>query len=404
MSARLWDGARGALIGVSLAAAVALAPGAARAQATYPDTFKLGAILNLSGGSAQQGLEFRRGLELAAKHWNETERGIDGTPIEMVFEDSGAQPARAVTAAQKLINVDKVIAMANVYTSPVLAVVPIAEKARVLQISAGATSPRLINVSKYFMTNLANAGLEVEVVLALAKKKLGIGKIAVLYGNDDFGTAMREAVDRNWAALGGTITGEEGTDPAKTDLVSIATKLAAGKPEAVYLALAGGNIGAAVKQLREAGITAPILSHQGLEGPELFSVAGSAAENSYWTSAAAAATNERDVAFGEAYKKAYEKDPTVFAKTHFDLAMSFFEAVRRVKKEKKEWSAENIRASMLALGPVTGVLGTFTYRDDGTALRALDIRTVKDGKAVVFLPAAQVQSEGIFSFGGAAAK
>ena len=78
--------------------------------------------------------------------------------------------------------------------------------------------------------------------------------------------------------------------------------------------------------------------------------------------------------------------------------MSLFEAVANVRKQGKEWSADNIRAGLLALGMTTGVLGPFTYREDGTALRALDIKTIKDGKAAVFLPAADMESQGIFSF------
>src|SRR4051812_1206860 len=354
----------------------------AAAQTRYPDPFKVGAILNLSGGTAEQGADFRRGLELAAKQWND-KGGVGGSKIEWIFEDHAAQPAKAVTAAQKLIQVDGVKVLANVYSSPVLAVVPIAEKDHVLQISAGATSPRLVNISKYFMANVANAALEAEVALAFARKKLGAKKIAVLYSNDDFGNGMREAVVKLWSAGGGTSIGEEGVDPAKPDITAVAAKLASAKPDAVYVAMSGVNIGASVKQLREAGITAPLISHQGFEAPELFSVGGSAAENSYWTSAAVTVSKDKEEAFAAAYKQVFSRDPTIYARTHFDLAMSLFDAAANLRKEGKDWSAENLRAGLLALGQTEGVLGYFSYREDGTALRALDLKTYKDGKSIV---------------------
>jgi branched-chain amino acid transport system substrate-binding protein len=384
--------------------AIAL-PGAALAgtattawsQAIYPNPFKMGAVLNLTGPTAGQGADFRAGLELAAQQWN-AKGGIGGSKIEIMFEDHAAQPAKAVTAAQKLIEVDGVKVLANVYSSPVLAVVPIAQKDKVLQVSAGATSPRLVNISPYFMTSVANAALEVEVMLAFAKKKLNVSKLAILYGIDDFGAGVRDVTKTQWTKMGGTVVADEGIDPAKADLAAVAAKLATAKPDAIYVALAGVAIGTSVKNIREAGFTGPLLGQQGFEAPELFSVAGSAANNSYWTSAATTIDKGKEDAFVAAYKAAFNREPTIYARTHYDLAVSLFEAMDKLRKEGKPWTAENIRAALLSLGTTVGVLGPFSYREDGTALRQLDIKTYKDGKGMVFLTAAQIEANGIFSF------
>lgn len=384
---------RATVMVATLAAAIACC-GAAQAQTKYADPYKMGAVLNLTGPTAGQGADFRAGLELAAMQWN-SKGGIGGSKIEIIFEDHGAQPAKAVSAAQKLIQADGVKVLANVYSSPVLAVAPIAQKEKVLQVSAGATSPRLVNISKYFMTSVANAALESEVMLAYAKKKLNAGKIAILYGNDDFGSGMRDAVKQQWT---GTIVAEEGIEAGKADLAAVAAKIAAAKPDAIYVALSGVAIGATVKQLRESGYAGPLLSHQGYEAPELFSIAGSAAQNSFWTSASASVSSDREQAFATAFKAAFNRDPTIYVRTHFDLGMSLFQAMENLRKQGKEWSAENIRAALLELGTFVGVLGPFSYREDGTALRDLDIKTFKDGKAEVFLPASEVEKQGIFAF------
>ncbi len=380
------------------ALAAGLAPSRGFAQARYPDVWRMGAVLNLSGPTAAQGADFRAGLEFAATQWN-ARGGLGGSRIEIIFEDSAAQPARAVTAAQKLIQVDRVNVLANVYSSPVLAVVPITDRARVLQISAGATSPRLVGISRYFMTSVANAALEAEVALAFAKQSFNARRISIFYGNDDFGSGMRDAVRRLWPAAGGTIADDEGVDPARADLAAVAAKLASSRPDAIYMALSGVAIGAAVKQLREAGYTAPILSHQGYESRDLFSVAGSAAENSFWTSSSNPEGGAQEAAFVAAFRQAYNRDPAIFVRTHYDLGMSLFEAMARMRQQGQEWTAENIRAGLLGLGTFTGVLGPFAYREDGTALRELDIRTYRGGNAMVHMPAAEIQQRGIFSFG-----
>src|SRR5258708_29839272 len=105
-----------ALPGVALVGSASGAWG----QPSYPNPFKMGAVLNLTGPTAGQGADFRAGLELAAQQWN-AKGGIGGSKIQHVFEDHAAQPAKAVTAAQKLIQVDGVKVLANVYSTPGLA-------------------------------------------------------------------------------------------------------------------------------------------------------------------------------------------------------------------------------------------------------------------------------------------
>jgi branched-chain amino acid transport system substrate-binding protein len=273
---------------------VALVGGASGAwgQATYPNPFKMGAVLNLTGPTAGQGADFRAGLELAAQQWN-AKGGIGGSKIEIVFEDHAAQPAKAVTAAQKLIQVDGVKVLANVYSSPVLAVVPIAQKDKVLQISAGATSPRLVNISPYFMTSVANAALEVEVMLGFAKKKLGASKIAILYGIDDFGSGVRDSAKAVWAKMVAPSWQTRASIRAKP--ISRPWQPLCRRQARRNLCCAGGrrhwHVGQADPQ---AGFTKPLLGQQGSEAPELFIVAGSAAENSYWTSAATTIAKDKE--------------------------------------------------------------------------------------------------------------
>lgn len=379
-------------------AASALSAAAALAQTPYPDKVKVGAVLNLSGSTASQGEDFRVGLQMAADQWNE-KGGIGGSKIEMIFEDHATQPAKAVTAAQKLIQVDGVKLLANVYTSPVLAVVPIAEKARVLQISAGATSPRLRNVSKYFMANVANAALEVDVLLSYAMKRMNAKKISVIYSNDDFGNGMRDAVKDFVASNGGTLVVTEGIEPAKADLAAVSAKLMAANPDVIYLALAGVGVGSTVKQLRENGFFGVLLGHQGFDTPEMRSVSGKSAENSFWTAAAVSGRNSEEAAFSESYKKLYRREPSVNARNHYDLGMSVFQAMENLRKDNKEWTAENIRSALIALGTYSGVQGTFSYLEDGTALRQFDIKTMNAaGEVQEVMSAAEIQAQGIFSF------
>jgi branched-chain amino acid transport system substrate-binding protein len=382
----------------ALVLALALAAGAPGAGA-QAKTFKFGAILGLTGPAAAQGTQFRRGVEMAIDVWNKERRGVNGTMIEGIFEDHALQAARAVTAARKLIDVDKVVVFANVYSGPVLAVAPIADQARVLQMSAGANSPRLVNASRYFLSNIANAALEAEVGLAFARRTLGVERLALIFRNDDFGNGTREIAAPVWQRLGGQMVIVEGHEPDQREFATLVAKVAAARPQAIYIASSGGNQGILVRQLREGGLDIPIVSYQGLEVPELFSVAGRAAENAYWTSSAAAEDQTRFRAYAKKFREKYSEDPLVFSNTHYDMAASVFQAASDVARAKQPIDGTTLREAMLKRATFVGVLGPFTYRGDGTALRALDLKTARDGRAVTHMAARQIQQQGIYNFG-----
>ena len=112
---------------LALASATAVCGAAqAQSQGVTKDQLTLGSIQDLSGPLAGFGKQLRMGMQLRVDEINE-QGGINGRKINLKFEDSGYDPKRAVLAAQKLVNQDKVFAILghigtaqNVATFPVL--------------------------------------------------------------------------------------------------------------------------------------------------------------------------------------------------------------------------------------------------------------------------------------------
>src|SRR5262245_51919707 len=92
------------------AVALALAAALAHAQATQgvtKDEILVGSIQDLSGPIAGYGKQIRFGMMLRADELNE-QGGVNGRKLKLLFEDSGYDPKKAVLAAQKLVNQDKI--------------------------------------------------------------------------------------------------------------------------------------------------------------------------------------------------------------------------------------------------------------------------------------------------------
>ena len=102
--------------GIALATLATLALGSSTALAQSQGVSKteilIGTIQDLSGPLAGYGKQARNGMQLRVDEVNE-QGGVNGRKLKLLTEDDGYDPKKAVLAAQKLVNQDKVFIMAG---------------------------------------------------------------------------------------------------------------------------------------------------------------------------------------------------------------------------------------------------------------------------------------------------
>ena len=114
-------------VAIAAVAALALACAGASAQNSNQGVSKneivIGSIQDLSGPIAGFGKQVRLGMMLRVDEINE-QGGINGRKLRLIVEDSAYDPKKAVLAAQKLVNQDKIFAMvAHIGTAQNLAAI-----------------------------------------------------------------------------------------------------------------------------------------------------------------------------------------------------------------------------------------------------------------------------------------
>ena len=123
------------------------------------DPIKIGSVLRLSVG-AEHGIPSQRGVELAVDEVNKA-GGINGRQVQVIFEDEKDSPTACVNAVQKLINVDKVIAIVGPMTSGgVLAAGPTAESAKTVCVTPTATSPKVSGMGEFVCRGCSRIDLQ----------------------------------------------------------------------------------------------------------------------------------------------------------------------------------------------------------------------------------------------------
>ncbi|MGH3367622.1 MAG: amino acid ABC transporter substrate-binding protein [Nocardioidaceae bacterium] len=130
----------GAIAGPSLLSACGGAPGGGDS-----DTFRVGAVLEMSGESATGGQIARRGYEMWVKTVNQQggiSIGGQRYRVELIVQDCQSQPSVGADATARLVTEEGVDAIFGAYTSGVqIAMNPICEKYRVPCIAGSAESP-----------------------------------------------------------------------------------------------------------------------------------------------------------------------------------------------------------------------------------------------------------------------
>lgn len=345
------------------AAAALPAPWIRRAYAA--ETIKIGAPSNLTGTQASIDQPSLNGTKLRTKEINDA-GGVLGRQLELVTYDCKSDPTVTATVGSQLINQDKVVAGLGLSDSDyVLAIGPIFQKAGVPFVTPGATSPKLpeqIGDTTFlacFGDNV-QAAAGAEFVLQTLKAK----DVYLLRDNgSEYTTLLAKYFDEAFIHGGGKIVLRDDYKSGDRSFTAQITKLKAfsPKPEVLFISAQPDDVGLVVKQMRQAGVTQPIMGGDGYDTPLLVQVGGKGATNVYFSTHAYMAEDGTPAVkkFFVGYKKAYGTVPeNAFAALGYDGLGLIADAIKRAG------SAEpgKIRDALAASQGYPGVTGSISYR------------------------------------------
>eukprot|EP01034_Spumella_vulgaris_P002626 gene2626-3407_t len=192
-------------------AALAGASGMALAQNSNQGVSKteitIGSIQDLSGPIAGFGKQVRLGMMLRVDEINE-QGGVNGRKLKLYVEDSAYDPKKAVLAAQKLVNQDKIFAMiGHIGTAQNLAAMPVQFEKNVINffpVTAAREMYEPFHRLKYSFA--ATYYDQMRTVTPKLAKEKGAKKICTMYQDDEFGLEVMRGAEDGLKAAGMTLT------------------------------------------------------------------------------------------------------------------------------------------------------------------------------------------------------
>ncbi len=330
----------------------------------------IGSIVPLTGETAIHGTRVKHGIELAVEEINGN-GGINGKKLEVVYEDSQCDPARATASAHKLLSEGIKILLGPQCSSEAMAVAPIAEENKALMFASMASVPALSDAGDYIFRNSESGAMHGTQMANFVYNELDIKNAAILYINLDNGVAYKDSFKNEFERLGGKIVAIESYEKGATDFRTQLTKIKNAKPELIYI---GGQAAEhAVKQIRELGIPSKIASMNGIEVPELWQIAGDAAEGIYFTSSAFDPLNEQAKSFVKLYNERYDEGVEAFSANGYDAAMLVAAGLKKCGED-----SSCIKAFLYETKDYPGMGGLISFDSKGDARKKLEIKIAKD--------------------------
>ncbi len=241
---------------LSILFAFALPASAAMPQAPI----KIGVVLPTSGPIAYDGGMALNGIKMAVDEINSA-GGVGGNKIELYVEDSAGVPATAVAAMEKLVGMEKVVAVIGDFgSSCTLAMMDVAQRAKVPLITPVSLAPKITEMGNIWMfRGCDNSAMIAKAFTKWAVQEKKVDKWAYIAINTDYGRGSVEAFDKDLGALGAKVVFTEYFNQGETDYYPIVTKLSASDANGLCLFGETVDLSRVIAQYYEMGLEGKML-------------------------------------------------------------------------------------------------------------------------------------------------
>jgi branched-chain amino acid transport system substrate-binding protein len=344
-----------------------------------PISAKIGVISILSGAGAAYGEAITNGFKLARDEIN-----VKGDlRIELIIEDSSGKQEQALAAAQKLINSDRVTAILGPTLSTEMKVVgPEANASGVPIMGTSNTAQGIPQIGRYVFRDSIPESQAIPASIGKAVRKYHIKKVAFLYGNDDVFTksgfdTMKEVSEK----MKLSIVAEETFQKGQADYKAQLTKIKSLAPDAIFCSALYEEGAVILSQARKMGIHVPFVGGNGFNSPKVIEIAKGAAEGLVVATPWFGDKDDPKVtAFVRKYAKTFGKKPDQFAAQAYDGLYVMAEAFRRAGRADRT----AVRDALAGIRDFDGVLGRFSFTEDGDVSMDPSVLVVRDGKFQLF--------------------
>jgi len=358
---------------------IAIVSGGGEKEPVAGEPIKIGTVLALSGNVASLSERVHNAIEFAVDEVNKKYP----FNLEVISEDTQGDVTVAVSAINKLINIDGVnIIIGAIRSNNTLAIAPIAEENKVILMTPVSSAEDITSAGDYIFRNRETAKSH-GVGIAEFLFNSGATKTALFTANSANSKSYSESFKNRFEDLGGSVLFKvdyiEDTIDFRTDI----RKALASDIDAIYIANALGNDGGILlRQIRELGFDGMVTMSVAVESDEFVDAAREASEGLIYSFQAFDPNDPTVSKYAKGYKERFGMESDGFAANGYDAINIIAMAIDGCGGTDVD--TDCIRDFLYDVKDYPGVGGLTTFDENGDADKPIQIKTIKDGEFVKY--------------------
>ena len=316
------------------AAYVMVTAASAQTQGVGKTEIVIGSIQDLSGPIAAFGKQARLGMMLRIDEVNE-QGGVNGRKLKLLVEDSGYDPKRAVLAAQKLVNQDKIFVMAgHIGTAQNNAAMPVQFEKNVINfmpITAAREMYEPLHKLKYSFA--ATYYDQIRTALPKLAKEKGAKKVCTIYQDDEFGLEVARGAEAGLKAMGAELAERTTYKRGATDFSSQVARMKSAGCDLVVLGTIIRETIGTIGEARKTGFNPTFLGSSAAYTDLIHKLGGKPMDGLYATMTVQQPYLDEAAQpirfWATKYKTKFNEDPTVFSVYGYDIIDVFIRAAQK---------------------------------------------------------------------------
>lgn len=277
----------------------------------------IGIQVPTTGSEATYGQDMYNAAELAAEELN-AEGGVLGKEIRLVNGDSACDPQQSVNAAGNLVSRDVLGIVGGYCSGATLPTLKTYGDEGLPFVITASNSTQLIpaNPGNAFMIN--STGADQSKKAADFFEAQDVERLVIIDQGDSYSQDLADLTEERWESMGNTVASRETVNKGEQDFSSVVSKVRSGDADAVFWTAYYADGGLMIRQLRQGGFRGLIAVGDGSNSPELFDIAGGAADGVFAFSNPTADFLPEAASFIEDYQAEYDSNPGPYAPLNYD--------------------------------------------------------------------------------------
>jgi branched-chain amino acid transport system substrate-binding protein len=325
---------------------------------------KIGVAGPITGPNAAFGAQLKNGVEQAVEDINAA-GGINGQKLVLVVGDDVSDPKQGVSVANKFASEGVKMVVGHFNSGVSIPASDIYAESGIVQVSPASTNPKYTDRGLWNTFRTCGRDDQQGIVAGgyLADKFKG-KKVAVVHDKTPYGKGLADETQKAMNAKGLKEVMYEGINTGEKDYSALVSKLKQANVDVVYYGGLHTEAGLIIRQMRDQGLNAPMMSGDGIVSAEFISIAGPGADGTLMTFSPDPRKNPnaKDVV---AKFKAKNYEPEAYTLYSYAAAQILADAA----KQASSTDGKKISDVMKAGKPFKTVIGDISFDKKGDITR-----------------------------------